>query len=152
MIISHLHSLLRYDYWANGLMIDAFLASGVEDEQSQIWLNHIVNAQILWHDRVARQDSGRTTWQVVPWQQLKTDYEQVHQAWSQTLTERPEATLSSILPYHNSRGEAYESSFLDILTHVVNHGTHHRSQVAARLREAGVVPPATDYIFWRRGS
>lgn len=35
-----------------------------------------------------------------------------------------------------------------ILRHVVNHGTYHRGQIAAKLKRLGVDPPATDLLFW----
>ncbi len=31
---------------------------------------------------------------------------------------------------------------------VAMHSTHHRGQVAARLRELGVEPPMVDFIVW----
>jgi uncharacterized damage-inducible protein DinB len=33
---------------------------------------------------------------------------------------------------------------------VVNHGTHHRAQIALLLREAEIAPPATGYIYYLR--
>jgi uncharacterized damage-inducible protein DinB len=35
-----------------------------------------------------------------------------------------------------------------MLRHLVNHGTYHRGQVAAKLKRLGVEPPATDLVFW----
>ena len=35
-----------------------------------------------------------------------------------------------------------------MLRHIVNHSTHHRGQVAAKLRRFGIEPPVTDFFFW----
>ena len=144
--------LFRYDYWANSLMIDAHLASELEDSLSTRWLQHIVNAQALWLDRVLSQTPSRQVWQEVPWDQLRTDYASLHQQWMNLLERSTEADLAGIVPYQNSLGDSYSSTLADIITHVVNHGTHHRAQVAARLRELSFAPPSTDYIFWRRSN
>ena len=38
-----------------------------------------------------------------------------------------------------------------VLMHVINHGTHHRSQITALLRVLGVDPIPQDYIFFVMG-
>jgi uncharacterized damage-inducible protein DinB len=35
-----------------------------------------------------------------------------------------------------------------MVRHVVNHGTYHRGQVAAMLRQLGYSPPPTDYLVF----
>ena len=35
-----------------------------------------------------------------------------------------------------------------VFRHLVNHGTYHRGQIAAKLERLGVEPPATDLVFW----
>ncbi|MEO7368941.1 MAG: DinB family protein [Gemmatimonadaceae bacterium] len=35
----------------------------------------------------------------------------------------------------------------DFLTHVVNHGTYHRGQLSSMIRQLGVAPPLTDFVF-----
>ncbi|MFF2483761.1 DinB family protein [Paenibacillus sp. NPDC058071] len=41
-----------------------------------------------------------------------------------------------------------DTSFSDILQHVVNHGTYHRGNVTAMLRQQGYPGVPTDYIFF----
>lgn len=41
-----------------------------------------------------------------------------------------------------------EARFSDILQHVVNHGTYHRGNVTAMLRQQGYSGVPTDYIFY----
>jgi uncharacterized damage-inducible protein DinB len=36
----------------------------------------------------------------------------------------------------------------DTVVHVAFHITHHRGQVASRMRSLGVEPPLVDYVAW----
>jgi uncharacterized damage-inducible protein DinB len=47
-------------------------------------------------------------------------------------------------------GSAQSSSLPDIITHVCNHGTYHRGQVAKSLKAAGIQPVSTDFIVFSR--
>jgi uncharacterized damage-inducible protein DinB len=38
-----------------------------------------------------------------------------------------------------------------VLSHIVNHGTAHRAQIGARIRQFGLKPPPQDYIFYVMG-
>jgi uncharacterized damage-inducible protein DinB len=38
-----------------------------------------------------------------------------------------------------------------VLSHIVNHGTAHRAQIGAILRQFGLKPPPQDYIFFVMG-
>jgi uncharacterized damage-inducible protein DinB len=58
--------------------------------------------------------------------------------------------LARTASYRNSKGVAYTTSYLDILTHVAFHSAYHRGQVAAAVRESGGEPAYTDYIAWER--
>ena len=35
-----------------------------------------------------------------------------------------------------------------MLRHIVNHSTHHRGQVASKLKRFGIEQPNTDFFFW----
>lgn len=53
-----------------------------------------------------------------------------------------------VMHFHNVKGEAYSKTVFHIVSHVVNHGTYHRGQIAAMLRQTGHVPPSTDLIYY----
>lgn len=50
----------------------------------------------------------------------------------------------------STEGVKYESTVLDILTHVVNHSTYHRGQIASLIAATGTKPAVTDYIALTR--
>ncbi len=58
--------------------------------------------------------------------------------------------LSAVLSYTNSSGRPFTNRVSDILFHIVNHSTYHRGQIALLLRQQGLEPVPTDYIFYKR--
>jgi uncharacterized damage-inducible protein DinB len=54
------------------------------------------------------------------------------------------------IPHRNLKGNEFNMPAWQIVLHLVNHGSFHRGQIAARLRAAGVTPPATDLIVFYR--
>ncbi len=56
-----------------------------------------------------------------------------------------------VIEYKNLKGEPYAKPVYQIVLHVVNHGTYHRGQIAAMLRQLGHVPPYTDFIYFVDG-
>jgi uncharacterized damage-inducible protein DinB len=55
------------------------------------------------------------------------------------------------ITYQNQSGKTYANVLSDILSHVVNHGTHHRAQIGQLLKFGGLEHlPVTDYIAYLR--
>ncbi|RYE14391.1 MAG: damage-inducible protein DinB, partial [Sphingobacteriales bacterium] len=52
--------------------------------------------------------------------------------------------------YTNTQGKTYTNTVLQILTHVVNHATYHRAQIATDMRQHSLEPLMTDYIAYAR--
>ncbi|MGB3800276.1 MAG: DinB family protein [Lewinella sp.] len=57
---------------------------------------------------------------------------------------------SAEINYMNTRGDRFTNTVQDILFHVANHTTHHRGQIIADFRAAGLEPLKTDFIFYAR--
>ena len=60
------------------------------------------------------------------------------------------AHLNEKVDYSNSKGVVFSNDVVDILQHLIIHGQHHRAQIALLLRQNGIEPPTTDYIFYIR--
>ncbi|WP_028563615.1 DinB family protein [Paenibacillus pinihumi] len=60
------------------------------------------------------------------------------------LTPDPDKAMTITHPKYGS----LETQFSDILRHVVNHGTYHRGNVTAMLRQQGYAGVPTDYMFY----
>jgi len=146
-----IQSLFRYTHWANDRVLSTMQAADAVPERAVELLSHLLRAQDVWFGRV----QGTEHAHLDLWVQedllacadrLATSSER----WQTVLDERASGGLDQPIAYTNSAGTAYETPLRDLLSHVVNHGTHHRAQIALLLREADVAPPATDYIFFVR--
>jgi uncharacterized damage-inducible protein DinB len=58
--------------------------------------------------------------------------------------------MEAWITYKNSSGAKLSDKTKDILFHIINHSTYHRAQIALLLREQGIDPINTDYIFYKR--
>ncbi|MBL7976800.1 MAG: hypothetical protein JNN12_00565 [Bacteroidetes Order II. Incertae sedis bacterium] len=57
-------------------------------------------------------------------------------------------TLQESISYQTTSGASFQNTRAEIITHVLNHGTHHRAQISAHIRATGDIPPAIDYIVY----
>jgi uncharacterized damage-inducible protein DinB len=58
--------------------------------------------------------------------------------------------LAQPLSYHAIDGLPFTQLLGDLFTHLVNHSTYHRGQLATMLRQVGAVPPSTDFVKFVR--
>ncbi|MGF2618331.1 hypothetical protein FZC84_13245 [Rossellomorea vietnamensis] len=52
--------------------------------------------------------------------------------------------------YSTSTGEEFTNNEEELLQHLVNHGTYHRGNISAMLRQQGYAGHSTDYIYYLR--
>lgn len=108
---------------------------------------HILNAHHIWLARIAGVPAAHE-----PWELHLVD---AYALLNNRNLEQTNAVLASddpsrIVHYANTIGQAFSNAVGDILFHVVNHGTHHRAQIASLLRAAGLPPPVLDFIAYKR--
>ena len=149
-MLDHLKKQFEYDLWANTLMIDALINHQISDEKSLKWINHIVNAEIIWMDRIQGIPMSVPPFSDRTLEDCKVEMMGTAQRIRIYLDSATEDDISQILNYSNTKGDSFQNIIKDILAHLVNHSTHHRAQIAARVRELGIAPPQTDYIFYLR--
>lgn len=148
---AHFLGMLAYNKWANDLILDALQALQPVDEQSLKWMNHIVNAEVLWLDRATGVEISVMPWDDRPLAACREAADTIHTRYSNFIQGLSEKELvSNSFSYHNTSGYAFTNTYAEILTHIFNHSTHHRAQISARIRALGAVPPPTDYIFYLR--
>ena len=81
---------------------------------------------------------------------LQNDWPALYDKWNQWAAGLTDETASAVISYHDMKGKPYESPVGEIVFHLVNHGTHHRGQVAGFLRSLGHTPPQLDLIRYYR--
>jgi len=67
--------------------------------------------------------------------------------WAADLTD--EQALAEFA-YIDNKGRHWKQPLWQLVLHVVNHGSHHRGQVAGFLRSMGHTPPPTDLHYYYR--
>ena len=115
---------------------------------------HLLAAQIVWVSRCLL----RPTANVELWPSLgdkRFDFPAIitsnHDIWINYLKAINETDFDKIVQYDRLNGDSYENQLSDIITHVINHGTHHRAQIGQLLKQAGFENlPNTDYIAYLR--
>ncbi len=140
--------ILEYNYHFNQKLIGCFLASSeLISERALALLNHIINAQQIWNNRILPED---TLYEI--WEQHTTNLlESIdHNNYEKSIRIVNDLELHSIVQYSNSKGEIYNNSIQDILYHIVNHATYHRGQIAVEFRKSRIEPLVTNYIFFKR--
>jgi uncharacterized damage-inducible protein DinB len=108
---------------------------------------HLLNAHQIWNNRILPLQPLFGVWDAQPVEQMSPiDAEN----YRHTLRILQEIDLTQTVEYTTSKGQPFSNSVRDILFHVVNHSTYHRGQIAAELRNSGLEPVTTDYIFYKR--
>lgn len=152
--VNQLKQLFAYDRWANGIIADVLRqASFAERSEAIGLLAHIVAAQQVWLRRIrGKSAAGLALWPgEADVSTLAEQADALHGRWLQLLG-NADFHSGRRVRYQNSGGEIFNNALGGILHHVIIHGQHHRAQIAAQLRSAGITPPATDFIFYLRQS
>lgn len=138
-----LRNLLHYDLWANRETLGSLKESA--PPRSLRWLAHIIGAEYIWMARLRRRQETLPVWPDLDLDAWCERLDELSRLWPEYLDDAPDS-LSTKIPYKNSKGEVWTSTVEDILTHVVIHSAYHRGQIASDVRSNGGVPAYTDYI------
>jgi len=145
--------LFQYDAYANQIILDTIIKAGEPEKAVQL-MAHILAAQQIWLNRCKGLPQAAVELWIGPGTQASEFGEKIkenHEAWIECLGGFTDSDFDKTLHYQNLRGDKWESKLVDILTHVINHGTHHRAQIGQQLKFAGAGSLAnTDYIAYIR--
>jgi len=168
-MIQHYRRIFDYESWAGERVLDSFErakyhlehdASAIAAEASPfiraIEIDaHIQAARRLWLTRVDPglldpPDTGLfPVWSL---DRVTHEHRTLDKAWSARLAIADDNDLSRTVSYTTTEGTDFTTALHDILTHVVNHSSYHRGQIARLIAECGVQPAVTDFIFYARAS
>lgn len=73
----------------------------------------------------------------------------VRDDWASFLRGLNDKDMDRIIEYRNTRGSGFSLKLADVLQHVINHATEHRSQMTPILSQLGVPTPPLDYMRFR---
>lgn len=142
--------LLKYDKWANkilsGFLMDNSITGGKELEL----FSHIFNAEIIWFKRVQGDKEFPYHMEIHTPEECDMLLNTINKNWTDLISSSNEELLTGIIEYRNIKGETMKSALWAILTHMINHSSYHRAQIALLIRQKGMKPPATDFIGYSR--
>ena len=81
---------------------------------------------------------------------LQREWPALLEKWQQWAAGLTDESVNGKANYHDLKGNPHSTTYWQIVLHVVNHGTHHRGQVAGFLRSMGKTPPPLDLIAFYR--
>lgn len=139
--------LFEYTYHFNKEMIKT-IAGNLEkvDEKSISLINHTLNAQQIWNARILNEKTFEV-WLISPFENLD---EINDQNFSKSVYIVNNFDLDQKIEYSNSKGTKFENSIFEMLFQAINHSTYHRGQINTLLKQSGINPLLTDYIFYKR--
>lgn len=143
--------LLEYDQYANQVILKTIRESNNPEQPIRL-MGHLLAAQERWLSRCKNEPVLQNElWplkETVPFDDLIIKQSGEWLAYLNTLTP---ADFDTEIHYKNSLGTAYSDKLVDILAHLINHGTHHRAQIGQLLKHVGIKSlPNTDYITYIR--
>lgn len=161
MMLDHFKRLAAYNAWANARLYDAATALRDFERKRDVkayftslhgTLNHILVADRIWLHRMTEEGMLPTKLDMVLFEDF-TALREAREAEDQRIIEfiaaQTEDSLTAILNYHNTRGEAHSLPLNVVLTHFFNHQSHHRGQSTHILKQLGVAePPALDLLYF----
>ena len=161
MISSHFQILCDYNYWAHHQLWDAVLrlseeefttsgtCFGISVHQQVL---HTLGAEWLW---MARLRGVSPTTKLTP--AMLPDRDTIRVKWDEVEAEVRayvenvrENQLSEIITYTTTQGEPQRNARWEILTHMFNHSTDHRSRIISMLKTLGAEVPDLDLLLYFR--
>lgn len=150
-MLETIQKMYEHLIWANKRIL-ATLHTINEEQQEVIRLfSHILFSEIVWMARLQGIDSSKLPiWAEVDLkfceQLVKKNEENII---SYLLIVNKE-DLDKNITYKNSKGNEFQNTIREILTHVCLHGHYHRGQINSKLRSLGAEPVVLDFIHYIR--
>lgn len=160
MRVSDLKTLYAYNYWARDkvlaaasqLPLHSLMASSDLSHGTILGvLTHVLNAECLWRSRCQQRISPPSMRFEQPFEDILT----LRAVWQEEETNMlayinglEDRDLEQAISYQGRGGGEYSNPLWHILVQLVNHGTHHRSEVTTKLRKLGKSPGNLDFIIF----
>ncbi|MBK5294824.1 MAG: DinB family protein [Acidobacteriia bacterium] len=150
---------IQYAAWASARLVESAAALSPEDLNRDCktagrsvldTLVHVFAADRVWLARARGAPASFINPEDRHLSVLQNDWPAVYQGWQDLLSAKDDSSVLRLTSYKDLKGNPYQTPLWQIVLHVVNHGTHHRGQVAGFLRSMGHTPPPLDLVFYYR--
>jgi uncharacterized damage-inducible protein DinB len=142
--------LFEYDKWATGELISKFEKQFPQNQRIYELLSHTLSTKRIWLDRCMGLPQSVERFQDRLPEEIKEDLENYHAAWVDFIDQLNADDFKNRVDYTTTQGVKYHNTLTEIITQVINHGTHHRGGIIVLMKEEGFVVPMLDYIHYIR--
>ncbi len=159
-LVTHFSILARYNLWATQRLIEAIAPLDAAAYRKDVGLffksihgtlNHLlVGEHLVWYQRFANGLSPKLALDM----EAQSIRESLAQSlidgaanWQPLIAAWPAERFEGQLSYTTTYGVDVTLPFTATLTHVFNHGTHHRGQITAALTMLGYPCPVLDLVY-----
>jgi len=149
-LYAHFTRLFTYNDWANRRVLTALREIEPWPPKVADRMSHLLVSQQIWYTRAMNIEPPADLWPKYSIEELEAINLESTQQWLGLTADIKREDRAKVVQDKNSAGTPFETMIVDIMTHVINHSTHHRAQIIASLRDAGHEPPQTDFIFFAR--
>jgi uncharacterized damage-inducible protein DinB len=157
-LIDHFRTLHAFEVWVNARVLASLETVPATNRAA---LAFVRAAQLLPHNTLARQvwlwriqerayDNPKDWFPAWSVDETRARMADVDAQWTAYLAGLTDAELSRQSHYRSSEGVQYASTIHEVLTHVFNHSTYHRGQIARIVHEQGGQRASTDFIAFSR--
>jgi uncharacterized damage-inducible protein DinB len=156
----HIELIWEYNYWANKRLLaraETLTPAQLNEKAPTMWASilgtmaHVLGAEWVWRQRI---QEGISPAALLDRDQFST-LDLLYQRWAEEeatmrtyLAGLNDADLERVVEYQNTVGKPFSRPLWQILTHVVNHGTQHRSEVALSLTNFDCSPGDMDITVY----
>lgn len=153
--------LFEYNSWANTRTLESCAPLAPDQITRDLHssfpsirdtLAHIASAEWAWNERWhGRSPAARPSWVAeADLAGLRSRYDSIDAELIEFVSSLKPADLVRSLEYQNLSGEHFAHPLWQSIQHLANHGSYHRGQIAAMLRQVGSKPAHTDLIVFYR--
>ena len=146
----HYLQLFKYDDWASGKLLSVLVENRIDNEAILQKFSHILFARQIWLWQILGKTELPKQLENASLENLIAAIDADKAEWINYLESADDEDFSYTIEYRRTQGTPFETEIKDILTHVVNHSTYHRGQIAAILKLIYDKVPSTDFIFYLR--
>lgn len=156
----YFRTLFDYQYWARDRLLSAvarlpevdYLAPRPMDYGSiHGTLTHTYAAEVIWHSRWRGESPARMlgSADISNLGELTRRWaEQQEKVLSYVAGLTDDEVRTRIVDYRSTEGESHRRLLWETMAHLINHGTNHRSEVAAAATQLGQSPGDLDLIYY----
>lgn len=146
-MLEYFLKLMAHDQWANRELLLVLKALPNVPPRTNELVRHLFAAHILWDKRV----HGEAIQKFDAWPDLSHDEcaalnDRFAEKWQHYLKTLPQPLDAQKVSFTGLDGKPHTYRVVDLLTQLHAHGVHHRAQIIADMRAAGLEPVSTDYI------